>query len=282
MSEPATITVEQLPDGTPIKFGYRQPGELRFGAVAAWAEANEVLPESQWEEHDDYAKYYETSHAQPYSNCTNASFAPMLQACFRSQGIDCPDLSTTYLWAHHNGGNPDNGAMCRDIAFESMSAGLPSLAKFPESQYRLPRGGVSQDVIADAKQHVSLEVYQCLTFEDVASALTRRFFVYHGFVLGSRFFNTGKDGIVPAWDRSLANGHAMASRGLRKINGIWRTVTPNTWGPSFGADGVGFIDRSYFWDQMPYRGSSFVNLDAYAVRAVKANATVAELPAGKD
>lgn len=268
----------ELSDGTPVRMGLVQPEVLRFGAVPAWADRNPVLPESQWEEHDDYAPHCRPSLAQSFNNCTNASLAWLLAAAFRVAGLDCPPLSRSYLYAFHNGGR-DEGAMCRDLAASCMSRGLPPESEWPESKIYLSRGGVPAAVDALAKQHLALEIYQCLNWADVGSALTNRFLVYHGFVLGQAFFNTGKDGIVPPWDGRLANGHAMGSRGLRKVNGQWRTITPNTWGPSFGDNGVGYIDASYFW---PQRGN-FVNLDAYAIRAVKASkSTTDSLPDGMD
>jgi hypothetical protein len=84
-------------------------------------------------------------------------------------------------------------------------------------------------------------------------------------VLGAGGVSNPRDGRMPQFDGSLANGHAMCSRGLTKRFGDWRTVTPNTWGTGWGDKGVGYWPASYFWLQ---RGN-FVNLDCFAVRAVR-------------
>jgi hypothetical protein len=254
-----------LPDGTPVLMGCNQPDVLRFSAVPKWDDANDVIPESQWEEHDDYAAVWPEIRAQKNNNCTNAAIGNLMEAAINAaQGGDCPRLSWSFLYSMFNGGS-DSGAFCRELADAVRYRGLARESLYPDSKIFAPRGGYSQEVLDDAKQHTAVEVYQCMNKADVGSALTRRFLVYHGFVLGNAFFNTRADGIVPEFDGSLRNGHAMASRGLKRINGNLRPIVPNTWGPSFGDRGVGYVPWSYFWGE---RGN-FVNLDCYAIRAVK-------------
>lgn len=249
-----------LPTGQVVRMGCKLPAVSRFSAVPAWAERNPVLPESEWQEHDDFAPIAPPIKHQDFSNCTNASLAGLVELLTRAQGGEPVSLSQVMLYWLCNDG-ADQGAMCRDVVSRLLDTGLCTDALCPQTR---PVGRPTAEMLADAGTRKALEVYQCLTFEDVASALTRRFLVYHGFVLGNSFFGTHGDGIVPAFDGSLANGHAMYSRGLRHISGVWRTATPNSWGTTFGAGGVGYIDRSYFWAQ---RGN-FTNLDCYAVRAL--------------
>ena len=254
-----------LPDGTPVKLGCRQPGELRFGAVPAWEDANPVLSEDECQDHDDLAGFTPSIGQQNFNNCTNAALASLAEAAFRAAGEpETPPLSWSFLYAHHNG-RRDQGAYCRDLADDLRKRGLPRADLWPENKIYLPRGGVPREVAEDAASRTALEIYQCLGWADVRSALARRFFVYHGFVLGRAFFNTGRDGRVPSFDGSFANGHAMWSRGLTRRFGDLRTVCVNSWGRSFGENGIGYIDASYFWGQ---RGNT-VNLDCYAVRAVR-------------
>jgi hypothetical protein len=254
-----------LPDGTPVLMGCLQPEELRFGAVPSFDEANEVLPESQWEEHDDYAAFTPPVRAQKNNNCTAAALSPLAECLFRSVGVEnVPTLSWSFLYARNNG-NRDQGAYCRDLALDFKGVGIAPATLVPDSQIYTPRGGYPQDVMTAAGEWCALEVFQCLNSSHVASALSRRFLVYHGFVLGNRFFNTGRDGKVPAYDGRYSNGHAMWSRGLTRKFGDWRAVTVNSWGTSFGENGVCYCPSDYFWAQS---GRS-VNLDAYAFRAVK-------------
>lgn len=254
--------VVTLPSGEPARMGYLLPDTLRNAAVPAWDEANERLPEEKWEEHDDYAPIAPDIKTQHYSNCTNASLAGLGELLWRAAGNEKVTLSMSFLYSLCNGGR-DNGAFNRDLAAKFLDTGLPLDSLAPES--KILAHSWSDEVIADAKTRQALEVYQCLNWEDVGSAITRRFLIYHGFVLGNAFFNARSDGNVPSFDGSMRNGHAMYSRGLRKQNGVWRTTTPNSWGVSFAASGVGYIDKSYFWDQ---RGQ-MVNLDCYAIRALK-------------
>lgn len=259
-----------LPDGSPIRMGYVPPHErgepMRFAAVPAFDEANEVLSESQWEENDDAAMYNSPIKSQKYSNCTNASLASMIELDLRSSGIDAPDLSWSFLWAHFNGGSPNSGAMCREVIAKAKEVGIPRADLWPESNYAISRGEVSQAILDDAALYRPLEVYQCMDWRDICSALTRRFRVYFGLCLGGKFFNTPKNGVAPAWDGGRSNGHAMFARGLRKVSGVWHAVVPNTWGTSFGENGVSYMDASYFWA----KSGNFYNLDAYAVRCIKA------------
>ncbi len=255
-------TVILLPDGSPARMGCIQPETQRFAAVPAWSEANPVLPESEWQEHDDYAHWEGAVKYQQHNNCTCASLAGGGEILLRAAGIACPDLSMSFLYALHNGGR-DAGAMCRDLVDDFRKRGMAPASLVPESQIYPPRGGFSPEVYAEAQKYRALEVYQCLNFADVASALTRRFVVYHGFVLGRAFMKTGKDGKVPAFDGQLVNGHAMRSRGLTKKFGDWRTITPNTWSASFGDKGIGYIPASYYW----LNRGNYTNLDCFAMRS---------------
>lgn len=253
-----------LPDGTPVKLGCLQPEVMRFESAGSWADANDVLPEDQWEEHDDYAGFTPPIKSQKNNNCTNASWSELFSTLWESVGEPPVELSWSYLYALNNGGR-DQGAMCRDIAADSLSRGNPLATLCPESQIFVPRGGWPKAVIDDARSRLALEIYQCMNWADVGSALTRRFLVYHGFVLGNAFFGTRSDGKVPSYDGRRSNGHAMWSRGLTRRFGDMRAIVPNTWGVSYGDQGIGYIDKSYFWAQ----SGGYFNLDAYAVRAVK-------------
>lgn len=260
-----TTELFQLDDGYSPMFGHNPPDVMRFAAAPAWDEANPVLPESEWEEHDDMAAFNSPIRAQQNNNCTNAAIAGLGEALLRSQGVeDVPELSWSFLYARNNGGR-DQGAMCRDVALDLKRVGCATRVMVPDREIYMPRGGFSQQVMDNAAEFEALEIYQCLNWQHVGSALTKRFFVYHGFALGNGYQRTGKDGKVPEWDGSTRNGHAMFSRGLTKKFGNWRTITPNTWGVNWGDHGIGYWPASYFWDE---RGN-YVNLDAYAVRAMK-------------
>lgn len=258
--------------GQPVRMGCKLPPELRYSAVPTWAETNPVIPEEQWEEHDEYAAFGIPIKHQHANNCTNASLAGLSETLWTASGNPFVELSMAYLYALCNGG-VDEGAFCRDLAAKLLSVGIPTAKLVPESQ--VTARAFSSDVASDAGTRKALEIYQCLNWQDVGSALSRRFLVYHGFCLGGRFFSTGSDGLVPAYDGAYTNGHAQYSRGLRKVNGVWRTVTPNSWDVTFGDKGVGYIDASYFWAQK----GNFVNLDCYAVRAFQMPTTGIPAPA---
>lgn len=244
--------------------GCLQPDVLRFSAVPAFDEACEVLPESEWMAHDDFGPICDTPRQQKNNNCTNASLAQLMQVLLRAQGEPSPLLSMSYLYSRYNGGR-DAGAYCRQLALGAKEFGMPTEALFPSTSIYAPRGGYPQIVLEDGKKRTVFEVYQCQSWSDVCSALTRRFLVYHGYVLGNAFFKTGKDGRVPEYDGQFANGHAMFSRGLTREFGDLRTITVNSWGPSFGDGGVCYVPKSYYWAQ----SGQYVNLDAYAIRAIK-------------
>lgn len=263
-----------MDDGTIIRLGCLQPEVLRFAAVPAWDEANDVLPESQWVEHDDLAEYSPPIKYQRHNNCTNAALAGGMETAINAAytGDRCPELSMSMLYSIHNGGR-DAGAFCRDLA-ASVSGrgggkvkGLCRASLWPESKIYASERDFTPEILADAEEHMAFEVYQCMDWTHVASALSRRFIIYHGFVMGNAWTQTGSDGMAPEFDGRLAAGHAMYSRGLRRTNGKWRSITPNTWSVQKGDKGVYYWPASYFWGQ---RGN-FVNLDAYAIRAVKIN-----------
>lgn len=258
-----------LSDGTPIRMGHNLPDVLKFAGAPAFDSANPILKESEWEEHDDLAPFMPPIEAQQNNNCTNASLATEAKCLFEAAGIPAPRFSWSYLYALNNGGR-DSGASCRDLAanFKDPTIGLAPASVWPDDKIYEPRSGMPQNVVSAASEWSALEIFQCFSFEEIASAVTQRFGVYFGICLGRRsFFNTGSNGVVPEWDGSIRNGHAMWARGLtKKFSGV-RLIVPNTWGPGFGDRGVGYMERSYFWAE---RGST-VGLDAYAIRAVRRN-----------
>jgi hypothetical protein len=247
------------------RFGAVQPAEVRFGAVPAFADRIAPLPESQWVETDALRPFLPEVRAQKNSNCTNAASSNWLFTMLRAAGYDCPELSWAYNYARNNGGR-DQGAMCRDLSMDLLQVGTPRRDLWPDERIYLPRGPIPTEVSADAATRLGLEIYQCLGWADVGTALSLGFGVYHGFVLGIAFIDrTGPDGVVPAWDGRFSNGHAMFSYGLVKVNGTWRTRCRNSWGRGFGQGGDCYIDESYFWSE---RGQ-YINLDCYCMRAVK-------------
>jgi hypothetical protein len=253
---------------TPL-FGYVNPEEIRFGAVPKWSEKNPVLSEADCEDHDDLAEFAPPIRAQKNNNCTNASLSDLAVAAFKAAGVpNVPQFSWGFNYALCNGGQ-DQGAMCRDVIASGMQGGkgMMPVALWSDSNIFLNRGELTDTILAEAAKWQFAEVYQCMDWADVRSALARRFFVYHGFVLGGNYSATGRDGKVPKWDGRRANGHAMWSRGLTRRFGDLRTITPNTWGTGFGDAGVGYWDQSYFWSA----SGNYVNLDCYAVRAVVRN-----------
>lgn len=240
------------------------PKMRRMHAIPTWDSANVVLPESQWREHDDHADLWPEIEAQLNSNCTNASIAGLGNCAFKLAGVkNVPRFSWSFNYARHNGGQ-DEGAFCHDVMGDfRFGTGLAPSDMWPDSHiiaYSFPKA-----VVDEAGKWTALEVYQCMDFASVASALSLGFLVYTGFVLGNGFTDVPSNGKVPEWDGRIANGHAMASRGLTKEFGDWRTITPNTWGTGFGNKGVGYWPKSYFWES---RGNT-ENLEAFAVRSVK-------------
>ncbi len=249
--------------------GALQPDQPRFASVPTWAERNPVLPQSEWREHDDHADLCPPIEAQVNNNCTNAALSHMGGALFRLHGLTPPRFSWAALYARNNGGR-DQGAFCRDLAADFLRVGLLPSEMWPDSQIFGQWNSLHTEVAANWK---ALEIYQCMNFADVASALSRGFLVYHGFVLGNGGVSNPRDGRMPEYDRQFSNGHAMWSRGLTRRFGDWRTITPNTWGTSWGDKGVGYWPASYFWLQ----SGNMVNLDAFAVRAAAVQAD--KLPA---
>ncbi len=260
-------TVILLPDGSPARMGCIQPETQRFAAVPAWSEKNPVLSEAECEDHDDLAMFTPPIINQPYSNCTNASLAKLIEsALYAGTGIKPPTLSQTWLWAHYNGGNSNNGAMCRDLADKVRTLGCPTDALFPASKYSIPRSGSSPEIIADAKTRCALEVYQCENWADVRSALARRFWVYYGFVLGNinSWTQAPANGKIAPFNGARAYGHAQWARGLTRRFGDLRVINVGSWGTKVADHGISYVDSSYFWST----SGNYVNLDAYCVRSI--------------
>lgn len=247
-----------------FKLGCRLPQTPRFAEVPTWADANDIIPESEWDLHDDFAAYDVPVRKQNYNNCTNAALAGAAECLLSAQRGERVTLSMSMLYALCNGG-VDEGAFCRDLALKFMRLGLCLESLWPESRVTTLEEP-SREVLDSAAKYRGFEMYQVRSWEEYGSALTRRFVLYHGFMLGSAFMRgVGANGVVPPYDGVLANGHAMYSRGLTEIAGVKRGVCVNSWGRSWGKGGLCFLDQSYFWHQ---RGN-WVNLDCIAIRSVR-------------
>lgn len=256
-------------DYTPL-FGWNNPQEARYSAVPRWDEANPVLSEAECEDHDDLAAFTPQIEAQRNNNCTNAALSMAMGCAYSMAGVEnVPRFSWTFNYAQCNGGR-DQGAMCRDVmasVFGPDGTGMLPAEMWSDSNLYISRGEITAAMLAEAAKWKALEVYQCMNWADTRSALARRFVVYHGYVLGGGYDRTGKDGKVPEFDGRRQAGHAMFSRGLTRRFGDLRTITPNTWGRSFGDNGVGYWPASYYWGG----SGNYVNLECFAIRAVVRN-----------
>jgi hypothetical protein len=188
--------------------------------------------------------------------CNAFATVDTVETAYAINRIECPPLSTGYLYGNINGGR-DQGSMLED-AIEWMQthgtckASTVGMLDWKKSQW--PAGAAEE-----AKQYRVLEWWTCPTFEHVVSAILRGFAVNIGVMWGNSD-NPDADGWLPDSVRG-GGGHSIMRCSVEHRGGIWGVGGKNSWSEKWGKKGwMTFSEKRLTAEQG--------NFGWFAVRAV--------------
>jgi hypothetical protein len=189
-----------------------------------------LIPRAQWKP-VDLSTFLPPVHDQDgRGQCASSSACTIVEACRAQAGLPYVYLSAGDLYSRVNGGR-DDGSLLEDNMAELQQNGVCPVALVP---YVWDGRTHSDSATATArKPNRVLEIYQCDSFDAIASALQQGFFIQEGLAWFDNF-DPDSDGWLPARGRGNSGGHALAGYGLTQRNGAWGIKTRNSWGASWG------------------------------------------------
>ena len=178
-------------------------------------------------------------------SCGGQSSATAFDLAFRLSGQKRPaSLFSAYgLYAACNGGK-DGGVSLMDVLETLKDRGCPLEEDVPNGALFLPQ--IPTPAWEKAKRFRVAEAWELKSFADICTALTLRFPVVAGIVVGNNFGTLDSTGTSPLPDVE-AGGHALAMVGLRKHpQHGWQARCQNSWGRAWGADGDSWLTEAHF------------------------------------
>jgi len=154
----------------------------------------------------------------------------------------------------------DAGAQIRNVIKTLSNKGVAheDLWPFSKSMFFAP----TQDVYEDAVQYKALSYHRVnVDVDDVKRAIASGYPVIVGLSVYASFEYVGSDGLVPkpVVGEKLLGGHCMRVDGYGEIPGYFTVV--NSWGTSWGKEGICYIPESYLGD--PKYGSDYWIVDVF-------------------
>jgi len=158
-------------------------------------------------------------------------------------GLPYVRLSPGNLYGRINGGI-DRGSYLSDALKELQENGVCRADIVPMMEWRKDRW--PPEWKEDAKKFRLIEVYDCPTFDHLASAILQGFAVNLGIMVG-RNFKVEPDGWLKDYSGGYG-GHAMCGVGLdyHPSRKTWGIKVVNSWGQDWGMKGFAVVPESYF------------------------------------
>lgn len=195
------------------------------------------------------------------NSCVGNSSASAVRFLRRKLGLDDfqPSRSFAYWYArrvaHQNWEYYDEGAMIRDCMTALTIVGICSEDDWPFNPATINTKPDEVDVIT-AAAHKTLRYVRMLRGANEAQddlyyfkhSLADGYPFVFGISVFTSFFDVGSDGVVPMPRRTdrLEGGHAMYCVGYDDAARVF--ICPNSWGTSWGDNGVNYLPYAYFAD----------------------------------
>ncbi len=226
-------------------------------SCSSFGEAFGVLPESEWRETDLSWIQAPVLDQKRTSSCVGHATCTSFTRAYQLSGDPFEDLSPYFIYGLINGGR-DNGAQVEAALTACQEYGVCRVSDIPAGamyQQQFP-----PQAFEEAKKRKLLSGYICRTLQDIASALTLRFPVVVGIMVGSNFGRLDSEGVCPLPDQPLG-GHALAIYGLKKSSRYgWILPIQNSWSTSWGNQGRAALRKEH----LPFYGQ----IHAFALQAV--------------
>ncbi len=215
-----------------------------------------ALPESQWIETDLSWLHVPIKDQKRTSSCVGqATSTAFARAC--QLGGDSPeDLSPYWIYGLINGGR-DQGAAVEDGLTAIKQYGVCRTSDIPAGA--MYRQQFPPQAFDEAKKRKLLDGYLLRSFEEVCTALTLKFPVVVGIMVGNNFGKLDSEKVCPLPDQPLG-GHALAIYGLKRSPKYgWILLLENSWSESWGDQGRAALRK----EALPFYGQ----IHAFALRA---------------
>lgn len=226
-----------------------QKYSARFGDVA-------IIPREQWMEVDLSIFVPFVDDQNGHGACVGHGAASGFDVSWNVMRGEKRKFSPWFVYSQVNGGR-DQGAIVSDALHAMIKLGVPLDETVPDKAWHKSR--IPANAFEEATRFKVFEGYELNTFDEMVSALLRRWPVVFGIMLGNRF-NPNPEGVIPPWDGANVGGHCLLGVGVKRIAGQWYIRTLNSWGTRWGLSGYCYIPESYF------RGQRWP-LDAFAIQS---------------
>jgi hypothetical protein len=208
--------------------------------------AHAIIPESQWRVCsllDDFGIPVKDQGAT--NSCVGHALTEGLEILWKAQGN--PDTRFNAFWPYSLVSADDEGASISDAFEECRRIGvLPDDGSFPHrwiKPAKVPRQYPQAMTAAKAYQ---LEYgYHTGGWPEIGTAAQLGFPAEIGVPVYDSWMNAGPNNPVCLPSGSLVGWHAILVTGCRKAqDGQWLLEFLNSWGKSWGRNGVGYLTRS--------------------------------------
>jgi len=225
--------------------------------IGALFEVITPIPREKWKPIDFSSFVPEVLDQDGQNSCNAFASIQAMHVCRAMIGLPYVKLSPGNLYGRINGG-VDRGSTLSDALKELKANGVCRSSIVPIYEWN-PRKWPS-NWKDDAKKFRITEVYDCPTFDHLASAILQGFPVNLGVMVG-RNFVVEKDGWLRDYNGGYG-GHAICGVGLdyHSTRKTWGIKIVNSWGSDWGVNGFAILPESYF------KGNWFN--DGWAIRVV--------------
>ena len=203
-----------------------------------------VMPRDKWYEFDFKRHVKQIKDQNGVGACNAFAATSTFEICRVMRGLPWVECWPGELYGRINGGR-DQGSMLEDALEQLQSAGV--MPRPPNSAQYAWKSRPS-DWKTQAAPYRAVDIFECPTFDHIASALLQGYVLDFGVMVGNNFA-AGQDAWVPEYPSGGVGGHAMCAVGLasRLRNGKtqWGLVTLNSWG-NWGDGGYCVVPETYF------------------------------------
>lgn len=238
-----------------LMFGLK-PRRIAYGSLfAPFGDEIDLIPEPFWYSvsYRDYVPKVLNQGNQ--RSCTGAASVAGMMTAREQAGFEYVELSIGSVYGQINGGT-DRGAYLSDALKAVHEVGACPISIIPHENWHMETW--PKDWREKAAKFRVLEVYDCTTFEEIASAILRGFVVCFGVLLSREDIQVGgQNGFLPIHSAGRKYGHAMLGVGLKRYNKTWWVEALSSWGEKWGDKGFCYVPASMF--NLP---------DAWAIRVV--------------
>lgn len=241
------ILEQVLPDGTHVGLGLQFASDEELIPFRSM-EAIELVKRSDWAPNNDLhelvADRIKRRNQGSIPACGGFGTSKGMAIAQMLNDDIVEDLSPTmpYILA---GGNGRNGTVVTSLLSGILKYGCCLESDLPYSN-RFSMNLITDDIKAKAEARIP-ESYEVLdTFDEAFSCSMRGEQVVFGILVGGNF-NADKQGNVNPYDGG-GGGHCMCAfaPGYNEKRKMWGLWTDNSWGASWGMNGMAMITEDYF------------------------------------